>query len=425
MFNKLLKSKRHAGSEAGTTDNLPPISDNDFEFLFQQLIEGIAHGWQGERLVVFFKNLGPRGASSHWLGWIDRYEAQLANGQPDLILGSRTIFLGEQLRPKLATRKLGERFFEMGQRIANPNAHLAKLDLVWEYDGPDAGKSGVTLPSTSEQPTPPTTNPIPPDDPWLTDQTDQNDGANAGDSGPKVSPPAAPPDTSMEEVTDNTPTPPEEDKAPSQVEQLTLEQLQDRLEADPNFREQIAAQVGVSSTADTESIIQALTKGVNPAALDQDNYKHWFYFGVEKADQGKLEEAIAAWDKCLAIKPDLSSAWHNRGSALGQLNRLDEAISSFERAIEYNSQDFQAWNDKGIAVFRQQKLEEAIYCWDKTVELKPDFYQAWFNKGCLYENQGKYEQAKECYDQTLAIEPNFELALTRKQRLENPTGSSS
>jgi tetratricopeptide (TPR) repeat protein len=322
----------------------------------------------------------------------------------------------------------------MGQRIANPNAHLAKMDLIWEYDGPDVFQGTIIPPvatlerNVSVSLTPADSSGMA--DPWLS--TEESIAPDANPLTVPTPPVTAPtPTAEMEQTEISPPTsgdnpPPAEELSveeepatnpPSNVEQLTLEQLRDRLEADPNFREQIAAQAGVNAGSDTESIIQALTKGINPATLDQDNYKHWFYFGVEKADQGHLEEAIAAWDKCLAIKPDLSSAWHNRGSALGHLNRLEEAISSFERAIEYNPEDFQAWNDKGIALFRQQKLEEAIYCWDKTLNLQPDFYQAWFNKGCLYENQGKYDEAKACYEQTLAIEPTFELASTRKQRL--------
>jgi tetratricopeptide (TPR) repeat protein len=46
-----------------------------------------------------------------------------------------------------------------------------------------------------------------------------------------------------------------------------------------------------------------------------------------------LEQAIACFDKALEIKPDLHAAWNNRGYALGNLGRLEEAIASYDKAL--------------------------------------------------------------------------------------------
>jgi tetratricopeptide (TPR) repeat protein len=49
---------------------------------------------------------------------------------------------------------------------------------------------------------------------------------------------------------------------------------------------------------------------------------------------GRLEEAIASYDKALEFKPDSYEAWYNRGYALGNLGRGEEAIASYEKALE-------------------------------------------------------------------------------------------
>jgi tetratricopeptide (TPR) repeat protein len=49
-------------------------------------------------------------------------------------------------------------------------------------------------------------------------------------------------------------------------------------------------------------------------------------------DLGQLEDAIASWDKALAIKPDLHEAWYNRGLALANLGQIEQAIASWDKA---------------------------------------------------------------------------------------------
>ena len=51
--------------------------------------------------------------------------------------------------------------------------------------------------------------------------------------------------------------------------------------------------------------------------------------GIALQDQGKLEEAIEAYNKALAIKPDYADAYNNMGNALqdqGQAGRGDRGL---------------------------------------------------------------------------------------------------
>ena len=51
-------------------------------------------------------------------------------------------------------------------------------------------------------------------------------------------------------------------------------------------------------------------------------------------DQGRLDEAIAACKRAIALKPDLAEAHNNLGNALKDQGRLDEALACFRRAVE-------------------------------------------------------------------------------------------
>ena len=49
-------------------------------------------------------------------------------------------------------------------------------------------------------------------------------------------------------------------------------------------------------------------------------------------DQGNLEEAIEAYNKALAIKPDYAEAYYNMGMALQDQGELEEAIECLQQS---------------------------------------------------------------------------------------------
>jgi predicted O-linked N-acetylglucosamine transferase (SPINDLY family) len=49
--------------------------------------------------------------------------------------------------------------------------------------------------------------------------------------------------------------------------------------------------------------------------------------------QGQLEEAIAAYNKALALKPDYHDAYNNMGNALKEQGQLEEAIAAYNKAL--------------------------------------------------------------------------------------------
>ena len=48
---------------------------------------------------------------------------------------------------------------------------------------------------------------------------------------------------------------------------------------------------------------------------------------------GRLEEAIASYDRAIALRADLTAAHANRGNALAALGRHEAAVDSFDRAL--------------------------------------------------------------------------------------------
>ena len=55
--------------------------------------------------------------------------------------------------------------------------------------------------------------------------------------------------------------------------------------------------------------------------------------GMALQEQGKLEEAIEAQNKALAIKPDYAEAYNNMGNAFKDQDKLEEAIEAYRKAL--------------------------------------------------------------------------------------------
>ncbi|MGL5081740.1 MAG: tetratricopeptide repeat protein [Microcoleaceae cyanobacterium] len=66
-----------------------------------------------------------------------------------------------------------------------------------------------------------------------------------------------------------------------------------------------------------EAYLQESSKFVQKLNNPQRTAESFRYWGSALSDLGHYEEAIAAYDKALAIKPDDPEAWNNRGLPLG------------------------------------------------------------------------------------------------------------
>ena len=68
-------------------------------------------------------------------------------------------------------------------------------------------------------------------------------------------------------------------------------------------------------------------------------------------EQGKLEEAIEAYNKALAIKPDYAEAYNNMGNALQEQGKLEEAIEAYNKALAIKPDNAEAIeNSQSLAV---------------------------------------------------------------------------
>jgi tetratricopeptide (TPR) repeat protein len=143
-------------------------------------------------------------------------------------------------------------------------------------------------------------------------------------------------------------------------------------------------------------------------ALDctSDNHIAHNNLGVALAGQGRLAEAVAEYQRTLAIKPDYATAHNNLGLALAAQGRLAEAVPHYERALELQPDFAEAQNNLGGALTAQGRLAEAVPHYERALQLQPDFAEACYNLGNTLARQGRLADAVEQFERALRLKPD-------------------
>jgi len=293
------------------------LTDTDYEFLFNQLLEGISHGWHEGRVLKFFDQLQERGKARSWVGWLERFgEKVLASPAPNLPLATRMMRFGELAQSFPKIEPIGHQAYLIGRQLY---ARETAENEVWEYSGPDVELMDI---DSLEFPT--------------------------------------------------------EESHGQQVNTYTVEELTAQLQTDRALAASLAEQLGLDSS-DPTAIVSALMKQFGEVQADLNNQPlpetadGWLERGLQQANIGDLEGAIASWDEALVLDPNLEEAWQHRGGALGNLGRLEEAIAAFEKVLLLNPENQQAWFSRGLVLEALEKIEEAIASYKKNLELDPSF----------------------------------------------------
>ena len=137
--------------------------------------------------------------------------------------------------------------------------------------------------------------------------------------------------------------------------------------------------------------------------ISPQDYEDWTGRAISLDELGRHEDSLAAYDNALKFKPDFHYAWNGRGIALGNLGRMEEAIASFDHALKFKPDDHYAWGGRGIALGNLGRLEEAISSFDHALKIKPDSHEAWYNRGIALDNLGRMEEAISSFDHALKI----------------------
>ncbi|NIQ15138.1 MAG: tetratricopeptide repeat protein, partial [Candidatus Dadabacteria bacterium] len=112
-------------------------------------------------------------------------------------------------------------------------------------------------------------------------------------------------------------------------------------------------------------------------------------------------------------------AYYNLGNALYARFRHQDAIAAYEKALELKPDFCEAHNNYGNVLTESGEIDKGEQELNKALELNPEYPAAHNNLGNIYKQKGNRDKALVCYQKALEIDPNYpeahrHLALSNK-----------
>jgi adenylate cyclase len=118
-------------------------------------------------------------------------------------------------------------------------------------------------------------------------------------------------------------------------------------------------------------------------------------------------------DRAVALNPNSSHAWQQRGWTYQIAGQPEEAIRSFERAIRLSP--FDLWPSSslagmGIALIGVGRFDEAVAAAKNALQTKPTYASAYRCLAAALAHLGRDAEASKTVAQFLEIEPDFRMS---------------
>lgn len=140
-------------------------------------------------------------------------------------------------------------------------------------------------------------------------------------------------------------------------------------------------------------------------ALKPDYVDPYFNRGNALLRLQRNPEALASFDQAIALSPGLSVAHYNRGTVLQTLGRWPEAMESYGKVLALDAAHVQARFNLGCIHLQLKQFAEALECMDQVIEQAPERPEPYNNRGTALLRLGRYAEAVLAFDRAIAINP--------------------
>ena len=142
--------------------------------------------------------------------------------------------------------------------------------------------------------------------------------------------------------------------------------------------------------------------------MEPGNPATWYNRAIILSGLKRFAEAVASFDKTLAVKPDFITALNNRGTTLRLLGRAGEALADFERVLTLEPGNVSALHSHATLLRDLNRPEEALAGLDRLLALEPGNFAGLAARGyLLWDRFRRYEPALRDLEQAARINPGF------------------
>jgi predicted O-linked N-acetylglucosamine transferase (SPINDLY family) len=141
-------------------------------------------------------------------------------------------------------------------------------------------------------------------------------------------------------------------------------------------------------------------------AVKRDAFDALHILAVVQSNMGRKDDALANFDRALAVQPKNAGLLYNRGITLQELKLYEEALASYERALRLQPNHAEALNNRGVILKELKRFEEALVSYNQALVARPGHVEAINNRGNVLKDLMRFEEALESYEQALRVAPD-------------------
>ncbi len=106
-------------------------------------------------------------------------------------------------------------------------------------------------------------------------------------------------------------------------------------------------------------------------ARDPQTAAGWVQRGWDAFEADRTADAVAAFDRAVALAPDDAFIQRERGDALRLVGHLPAALAAYDRALQLAPADWKAWAARGEALIQLGRFADARAACTTSLQLQP------------------------------------------------------
>lgn len=136
----------------------------------------------------------------------------------------------------------------------------------------------------------------------------------------------------------------------------------------------------------------------------------WLCLGYIAGTRQDYEKAGNCFKKALAIEPDNAKTLFNYGIALRDAGKFSEALEVFQKAFEKNPENTEILDCLAHACMNLGRLDEAQQAFSQSLVINPAQAETHSNLGSIYQAKGELSRAEACYREAVRLDPQIDIA---------------
>ncbi len=137
------------------------------------------------------------------------------------------------------------------------------------------------------------------------------------------------------------------------------------------------------------------------------------------------KNSFILWNYVIEKEPGrVAIAYYGLGAVFLKMGLDDQAMAHFDRAIAIDPSLYGVYDNQGVLYSKAGKFHKAIEAFNKSIATHPN-WSAYGNRGLTYYSMGQYDRAKEDLDKAIELNEHFDDAYINRGKLHLRSGNKT